>query len=221
MVEALAHQHLSEADHFAHSRHKLVNKLKSMGIRNQKVLDVMASVPRHVFVEAQLSHLAYKNQSLPIGSEQTISQPYVVARMTEMLIEDGYDDKVLEIGTGSGYQTAVLAKMFTGVFTVERMDSLFRNARRVLREQAFSNVHFLKANGARGWNQYAPYQAIMITAAVEREVPRLILEQMAIPSLLVAPIGGEYQHLAIIRRSHSGWREKRYEKVKFVPFVDD
>ncbi len=220
MVEALVHRHLNETDHFAHSRHNLVAKLSDMGIQNRKVLEAMASVPRHVFVDPQLSNLAYKNQSLPIGSGQTISQPYIVARMTEMLISDGYDDKVLEIGTGSGYQAAVLAKLFTGVFTVERRNSLFQNARRVLRSQACSNVHFRKGNGTLGWKQYAPYQAIIITAAVEREVSRLILEQMAVPSLLVAPIGDETQHLVVIRRSRLGWREKRCEKVKFVPFVD-
>jgi protein-L-isoaspartate(D-aspartate) O-methyltransferase len=201
------------------TRERLVQRLIEEGIKNIAVLDAIRNTPRHLFVDEALASRAYEDTALPIGLGQTLSQPYVVARMTEALLEDGVPDKVLEIGTGSGYQAAILAQLVPAVFSIERIAALLPKARQRMRLLELRNVRFKHGDGAAGWPEQAPFQAIMLTAAPEM-IPPALLEQLAVGGRLVAPIGprGE-QALMMYKRTADGIEQSELERVSFVPLL--
>jgi len=205
------------------ARDRLIERLQSEGIADKRVLDVMRRLPRHLFIEEALASRAYEDTALPIGQAQTISQPWVVARMTEALIAHAQPKSVLEIGTGSGYQAAVLAALVENVFTVERIDELLRNARRRFRKLAIENVRSKHADGKLGWPEHGPYDAIMLTAADDR-VPPELFAQLAPMGVLVAPVGKPgTQKLMRYRRApgdeSTEWIGESLEAVSFVPLL--
>jgi protein-L-isoaspartate(D-aspartate) O-methyltransferase len=201
------------------ARDRLVDRLKSEGIADRRVLDVIGRLPRHLFVEEALASRAYEDTALPIGLSQTISQPWVVARMTEALIQDKLPAKVLEIGTGSGYQAAVLAALVKNVYTVERIEELLRNARRRFRKLGIENVRSKHDDGRLGWPEHAPYDAIMLTAAGE-VVDAGLFAQLAPDGVLVAPVGPTgRQRLLRFRKGENGWTEESLGGVSFVPLL--
>ena len=195
-------------------------ELKRQGIHKQAVLDAICTVPRHQFVKPDFVNLAYENRSLPIDCEQTISQPYIVALMTQSLLgAHAGVKKVLEIGTGCGYQTAILAELGLRVFTVERIATLQRAAKKRLQKLAYDAVHFRRADGSRGWAKFAPYDATMVTAACS-EVPPLLLQQLRVGGRLIIPIGSSgFQTLFCIDRHRFRYQETRLESVRFVNLV--
>ncbi|GGZ32400.1 MULTISPECIES: protein-L-isoaspartate(D-aspartate) O-methyltransferase [Shewanella] len=195
----------------------LTKKLQEAGIRHPGLLQVVAKTPRELFLDGALAHKAYENTALPIGSGQTISQPYIVARMTELLLEHN-PAKVLEIGTGSGYQAAVLAQLVPELFTVERIKSLQIQARQRLKRLDLHNVHFKYGDGWQGWPNRAPFDAIMVTAAAS-DIPAALLEQLAEGGVLVIPVGDESQQLLKIRREKGQFISQVIEAVKFVPLI--
>jgi protein-L-isoaspartate(D-aspartate) O-methyltransferase len=201
------------------ARDRLVARLKEEGIADRRVLDVIGRLPRHLFIEEALASRAYEDTALPIGLSQTISQPWVVARMTEALIEDKPPDKVLEIGTGSGYQAAVLAALVKNVYTVERIEELLRNARRRFRKLGVDNIRSKHDDGRLGWAEHAPYDAIMLTAAGEA-VDQELFAQLAPDGVLVAPVGSPgHQRLLRYRNSEKGWVSESLGAVSFVPLL--
>lgn len=201
------------------TRERLVARLKEQGIRHPDVLRIMLETPRHLFVEEALASRAYEDTALPIGFNQTISQPYIVARMTELLFEAGPLDKVLEVGTGSGYQTAILAQLAKRVHSVERIYPLQQRARRCLQALHLRNVRLKHSDGGWGWEEYAPYDGILATAA-PGEIPETLLSQMARRSVMVIPVGKEgTQILMRVTRSEVGFEVEEIEPVNFVPFV--
>ena len=212
----------SQREDFVHARKSLVDRLKGKGIRDEAVLDALRKVPRDRFMEEAFVNLAYKDQALPIGYGQTISQPYVVAYMTQTLVNGKPLDKVLEIGTGCGYQAAVLANLVARVFTIERIAPLQREAKRRLKELGYDNVHFRCGDGRRGWQKFAPYDAVIVTAAA-REAPPVLLEQLAPGGRMVIPIGadGEDQNLRLITRAGARLVEQPLGAVRFVPLVKE
>ncbi|MGB1061683.1 MAG: protein-L-isoaspartate(D-aspartate) O-methyltransferase, partial [Ketobacter sp.] len=187
------------------------------GICNYAVLEAIRSVPRHWFVDEALAHRAYEDTALPIGHGQTISQPYIVARMTELLIEGAPLDKVLEIGTGSGYQTAVLARFAKEIVSLERIKVLQEKARQRLRALKINNVMLRYADGSVGLQDKAPFDGIL-AAAAPADVPQELLEQLAIGGRLVIPIGEHEQKLFRITRTEQGYEREFIEDVRFVPF---
>ena len=203
------------------TRERLINRLTEQGITNQKVLDVIRSTPRHIFLDEALSHSAYEDTALPIGFSQTLSQPYIVARMTEILLSAGPLTKVLEIGTGSGYQSAILAQLVTEVHTVERIESLLIKAKQRFRKLGLTNVSANLSDGCFGWEKQAPYDGIITTAAPQA-IPEDLLSQLAPNGLLVIPVGsGESQDLRLVKRieDSSEFDQIIVEKVKFVPLL--
>ncbi|WP_321348113.1 protein-L-isoaspartate(D-aspartate) O-methyltransferase [Halopseudomonas oceani] len=200
------------------TRERLLERLFEEGIRNLHVLEAMRRTPRHLFVDEALSHRAYEDTALPIGHNQTLSQPYIVARMTELLLGGGPLDKVMEVGTGSGYQTAILAKVVERVFSVERILPLQERAKRVLRDIDVRNVVFRHADGNWGWPQYGPYDAILVTAA-PAEIPRELLGQLADGGRLVIPVGEREQHLMLVIRHGDEFTYQQVEPVRFVPLL--
>ncbi|MFM8332841.1 MAG: protein-L-isoaspartate(D-aspartate) O-methyltransferase [Candidatus Methylumidiphilus sp.] len=201
------------------TRERMVARLKEQRIKNQSVLDVMLETPRHIFIEEALESRAYDDMPLPIGYSQTISQPYIVARMTELLLAKGPLEKVLEIGTGSGYQTAVLAQLVKMVYTVERIYPLQQRARRCLQDLHLRNVRMKHSDGSWGWEDYAPYDGVIVTAA-PAEVPAALLEQLAPGGVLVIPVGdGRDQTLQRITRAEAGNVVENVEAVVFVPLL--
>lgn len=201
------------------TRDRLILKLQELGINDQRVLSVMRKVPRHLFVAEALASRAYENTSLPIGHGQTISQPYMVARMTELLIEDGVPENVLEVGTGSGYQSSVLASLVPRVFSVERISPLQEQAKKVLTDVGFRNISFKHSDGGWGWKACGPYDGILAAAAPE-EIPVHLLEQLALGAKLVIPIGKEGQQvLQRVTRTESAYEVETIEPVSFVPFL--
>lgn len=204
----------------ARTRERLVERLRSEGIRNLKVLERIRSVPRHLFMDEALASRAYEDTALPIGHGQTISQPFVVARMTEALIESGPLDKVLEIGTGCGYQTAVLASLAGTVYTIERIEPLLTRTRKLLRELGFRNIRFRHGDGWLGWERVAPFDGIIVTAAPE-EVPQTLLDQLADGGRMVLPVGPPgRQELLLIQRHEDKYERRRLGLVSFVPLVE-
>ena len=201
------------------TRERLVQRLREEGITNLAVLDAIRNTPRHLFVDEALASRAYEDTALPIGLGQTISQPYVVARMTEALLEDGVPDKILEIGTGSGYQAAILAQLVPAVFSIERIAALLPKARQRMRLLELRNVRFKHSDGSVGWPEHGPYQAIMLTAAPE-EIPPALLDQLAVGGRMIAPIGprGE-QALLLFKRTAEGIEQTELERVSFVPLL--
>jgi protein-L-isoaspartate(D-aspartate) O-methyltransferase len=201
------------------TRDRLIAQLQEMGIKNQVVLNIMRKVPRHLFVAEALASRAYENNSLPIGHGQTISQPYMVARMTELLIEDGVPENVLEVGTGTGYQSAVLASLIPRVFSVERIRPLQEQAKLTLAKVGFRNINFRHSDGGWGWNACGPYGGIL-AAAAPSEVPQKLLDQLTVGAKLVIPIGEEgQQNLQRVTKTESGFDVEVIEAVSFVPFL--
>ncbi|HSM29219.1 MAG TPA: protein-L-isoaspartate(D-aspartate) O-methyltransferase [Woeseiaceae bacterium] len=203
----------------ARTRDRLVERLRAHGIRSEAVLNQIRNVPRHLFVDEALASRAYEDTALPIGHGQTISQPYVVAKMTEALL-DGFDgEKVLEIGTGCGYQTAVLASLVKKVYSVERIPELLRKAKQRLRDLDIYNVQFRPGDGWKGWPKYSPYDGIIVAAAAP-VVPERLLEQLAPGGRLVMPVGAPgYQELMLVTQEHDHFEQKSLGGVSFVPLV--
>ncbi|MDH3342484.1 MAG: protein-L-isoaspartate(D-aspartate) O-methyltransferase [Gammaproteobacteria bacterium] len=204
------------------TRDRLVDRLREKGITDERVLEVMRTTPRHLFIDEALSHRAYEDSSLPISQGQTISQPYIVARMTELLLEQNVPDFVLEVGTGSGYQSAVLSRLVPKVYTVERINALLDRAREVHREIGLRNIYSKHSDGSWGWPEHAPYPAIMVTAAPEK-IPESLLEQLAIGGRMVIPVGtvaGDQQLKLITRISETDFDEQTLTAVRFVPLLD-
>ncbi|MDG3089014.1 protein-L-isoaspartate(D-aspartate) O-methyltransferase [Vibrio hannami] len=195
----------------------LIDFLSSSGIQDSRVLDAIRRVPRERFVSEAMMHQAYDNNALPIAHGQTISQPYIVAKMTELL-ELKSDSKVLEIGTGSGYQTAVLAQLVDKVFSMERIKALQWEAKRRLKQLDIYNVSTKHADGWLGWPGNAPFDAILVTAAAS-EVPSALLEQLAEGGRLIVPVGGEEQQLLKIVKNGEEYLSSIVEQVRFVPLV--
>lgn len=201
------------------TRDRLIERLREKGIRDETVLDVIRRTPRHLFVDEALSSRAYEDTALPIGFNQTISQPYIVARMTEALLANGVPNKVLEVGTGSGYQAAVLAQLVPKVYTVERIAALVPIARQRFRALTLHNLNLKQSDGSWGWPQQAPFDAILVTAA-PAEIPLPLLEQLADGGRLVIPVGGSSgQTLAVVTRKGSVYERENLEPVSFVPLV--
>lgn len=201
------------------TRDRLVTRLIDAGINDMRVLDVMRQVPRHLFVDEALSHRAYEDTALPIGYNQTISQPYTVAKMTEILLAGGELKRVLEIGTGSGYQTSVLCCLVKQVYSVERIHPLQERAKQRLSELRLRNVHYKHADGGFGWSDKGPFDGILCAAAPE-EVPHELLEQLAIGGRLVLPVGGSKQELRlIVRNTEHDYKHHVIEEAKFVPML--
>ena len=203
------------------TRDRLVERLRAEGIQNERVLEVIRTTPRHMFIDEALAHRAYEDTSLPIGQGQTISQPYIVARMTEIIIEQGIPDKVLEVGTGSGYQSAVLSRLVPKVYTVERINGLLVKARECHRALRLTNIYAKHSDGSWGWPEKAPYPAIMVTAAPEH-VPETLLEQLSVGGRMVIPVGtvSGTQTLKLITRTTSGFEQQTLNAVRFVPLLD-
>lgn len=202
------------------TRERLVAQLAGRGIKNLRVLDVIRQTPRHIFLEEALAHRAYEDTSLPIGYNQTISQPYIVARMTELILRNGSGSlkNVLEIGTGSGYQTAVLAQFANLVYTVERIRPLQDKAKQQLQSLGFHNIKFRHANGGYGWSQVGSFDAIL-SAAAPVEIPQQLISQLAPNGILVIPVGGkERQQLTVVTRI-GGTQEFHTEIIEDVLFV--
>jgi protein-L-isoaspartate(D-aspartate) O-methyltransferase len=200
------------------TRLRMITRLREQGIVDEAVLNVMNEVPRHIFVEEALASRAYDDFALPIGFGQTISQPYIVARMTELLTAGRPAGKVLEIGTGCGYQTAILARLSAEVYSVERLLPLLAKARRNLRELRVMNVRFKHADGHIGIPEGAPFDAIMVTAAATH-VPDALKQQLAASGRMVVPMGTNEQYLCLIERTRNGFSETRLDAVNFVPML--
>jgi protein-L-isoaspartate(D-aspartate) O-methyltransferase len=203
----------------ARTRDRLVQRLKDQGIRSRDVLEQIRVVPRHLFVDEALASRAYEDTALPIGHAQTISQPFVVARMTEALLADFEGESVLEIGTGCGYQTAVLAPLVKKIYSVERIPELLRKTRQRLRDLDIYNVQFRPGDGWEGWRKYAPYDGIIVAAAAP-ELPEKLLEQLAPGGRLIIPVGPQgRQDLAMITRKDDHFERVSLGAVSFVPLV--
>jgi len=203
----------------ARTRDRLVQRLREQGIANLAVLDRIRNVPRHIFVDEALGSRAYEDTALPIGFGQTISQPYIVARMTEALLDGGPVDKVLEVGTGCGYQTAVLAPLVTQLYTIERIEPLLARARERLKELGIRNVRFRHGDGTLGWKAHAPFDGILVAAA-PLTVPEPLLRQLKVGGRLIVPLGpeGEQQLVRLTRREQRVEREL-LGPVAFVPLL--
>jgi protein-L-isoaspartate(D-aspartate) O-methyltransferase len=200
-------------------RERMVKEqISARGVKDKRVIEAMLHVPRHVFVESVYRHQAYNDYPLPVGHGQTISQPYMVAVMTELLELKG-DEVVLEIGTGSGYQAAILALLCSKVYTIERIAELTKQARSRLENLGFRNVSFMVGDGSIGWSEYAPYNGIMITAGAP-DVPNSLIEQLAENGRLVIPIGSEYYQVLNVVKKHKGriYRKELFE-CTFVPLL--
>ncbi|WP_046061430.1 protein-L-isoaspartate(D-aspartate) O-methyltransferase [Methylotuvimicrobium alcaliphilum] len=201
------------------TRERMVGRLKEQGVNNHKILDAMRNTPRHLFVDEALASRAYEDTALPIGYNQTISQPYIVAKMTELLLASGPLAKVLEIGTGCGYQTAVLSQVVDYVYTVERIQPLQKKAKNLVWSLKHKNISYLHSDGGWGWPDHAPYDGILVTAAPP-EIPEMLLRQLAVGGVMVIPIGhAGGQELQRVTRNASGFEVEILESVNFVPFL--
>ncbi len=201
------------------TRERMVRRVQEQGVSHQQVLTVMADTPRHIFVEEALASRSYEDTALPIGHNQTISQPYIVARMTELLLEKKPLSRVLEIGTGCGYQTAILAQLVDKVFSVERIRPLLKKAQAHLWEMRLTNISLQHSDGGWGWPEYAPFDGIL-AAAAPPQIPENLLQQLAVGGVMVIPVGGEgFQELHRVIRTEQGFEDEIVEKVSFVPFL--
>ncbi|MCB1762302.1 MAG: protein-L-isoaspartate(D-aspartate) O-methyltransferase [Gammaproteobacteria bacterium] len=201
------------------TRKRLIKRLREKGIRDSNVLNAMRTIPRHIFVDEALASRAYEDTALPIGRGQTISQPYIVARMTELLLESGPLDTVLEIGTGSGYQTALLSRLVRRVYSVERIESLQRLARLRFQELGLRNIRLHHADGSMGLPEYGPYDGILVTAAPEG-IPRALVDQLKPGGRMVLPIGQEQAQILVrVTRTTDGYERELLERVVFVPLL--
>ncbi|MBV6422518.1 MAG: Protein-L-isoaspartate O-methyltransferase [Steroidobacteraceae bacterium] len=204
----------------ARTRDRLVQRLADQGIRNPAVLDRIRNVPRHIFVDEALASRAYEDTALPIGHGQTISQPYIVARMTEALLEGGPLYNVLEVGSGCGYQTAVLAPLVDKLYSIERIEPLLKRAKDRIRELGIKNVRFRHGDGYRGWPSHAPFDGMLVAAAPLR-VPDALLEQLKVGGRLIVPVGpeGAQELVRFTRREHKVERQA-LGPVAFVPLLE-
>jgi protein-L-isoaspartate(D-aspartate) O-methyltransferase len=199
------------------TRERLIQRLKEKGIRDLSVLEAMRNTPRHIFVDEALASRAYEDTALPIGHGQTISQPYTVARMTEALMQDNAPETVLEIGTGSGFQCAILAQLVRRVYSVERIEALQSQARLRLRELGLRNVRLKHSDGGIGWPEYGPFDGIMVTAA-PTGLPQSLLEQLAVGGRLILPLQREQGQVMLrITRTMDGYQQEHLEAANFVP----
>ena len=199
------------------TRLRLVQRLRDGGITNEKVLSVMTEMPRHIFLDEALSHRAYEDTSLPIGHNQTISQPYIVARMTELLLESS-PRRVLELGTGSGYQAAVLSQLVDEVFSVERINPLLKKAVQRFSLLKLKNIYTRHADGGIGWPERGLYDAIIMTAA-PKEIPQELVRQLKEGGKMILPLGDVTQSLTIITKKGAGFDQQTIEPAMFVPFL--
>lgn len=199
------------------NRDRLIEFLQMNGVTDNKVLEVMYSIPRDLFISEAMYHQAYENNALPIGYNQTISQPYIVGKMTSLL-ELTPSTKVLEIGTGSGYQTAVLAKLVDHVYSVERIKALQWNAKRLLKRLGLYNISTKHGDGWQGWASKGPFDAIIVTAAAE-SIPYKLLEQLTDRGIMVIPVGKDQQKLIRIERQGDRFHHQEIEMVRFVPLI--
>lgn len=195
----------------------VASQIEGRGIKDPRVLRAMRKVPRHIFVPNEMKPFAYADEPLPIGQGQTISQPYIVAYMTEVLELSG-EEKVLEVGTGSGYQTAVLAELAAEVWTVEIFEALSLGAKARLEELGYTNVHFKVGDGSRGWPEAGPFDAIMVTAAPDA-VPAALENQLAVSARMIIPVGINSQELILVQREKSTFRKDYLIGVRFVPLI--
>ncbi|TAN48024.1 MAG: protein-L-isoaspartate(D-aspartate) O-methyltransferase [Methylococcaceae bacterium] len=201
------------------TRLRMLDRLRAQGIRNEAILEVMLNTPRHLFVETGFAERAYEDTALPIGQGQTISQPYSVARMTELLLEYGRPDNVLEVGTGCGYQTAVLASLVKKVSTVERILPLQQRAKDLLWSLKYRNIRFKHSDGGWGWPEYGPYDGILVTAA-PAEIPEALLKQLARGGVMIIPVGaGREQILQRVVHEEQGLVVESIEHATFVPLL--
>ena len=200
------------------TRMRMVEALRSEGISDERVLAAMAEIPRHMFVDEGIASRAYEDVALPIGHGQTISSPFIVAIMTQLLLEKQPMNKVLEIGTGCGFQTAVLARLAKEVYTLERIAALMDKARRNLRDLRFYNVRYKHVDGHGGYPEGAPYEGILMAASATH-VPEALKQQLAVGGRMVLPVGIDDQWLYVIDRTETGFSEKRCAAVRFVPLV--
>lgn len=201
------------------TRERLIERLREQGIQDPRVLNQIRNTPRHLFIEEALASRAYEDTALPIGNNQTISQPYIVARMTEILLAAGPLENVLEVGTGSGYQTAVLAPLVRRVYTVERIEALHLLARSRFRSLNMRNIRTRHVDGGMGWPEYAPFDGIIVTAAPEG-IPRTLVSQLRVGGRMVLPIGdSKMQALVLVTRTEQGYDNEVLEQVSFVPML--
>ena len=200
------------------TRERLIQRLMNQGITRFEVLEAIRSVPRHLFVDEALAHRSYEDTALPIGYGQTLSQPYVVARMSELALAQGRPKKVLELGSGSGYQTAILASLVDEICAIERIKPLLERARKQLRALRVRNVRLRHGDGLDGWASEAPFDLILGAAAPER-LPTQLLEQLAPGGRLILPVGGEHQQLMMVTATPEGFVDEVIEEVNFVPMV--
>lgn len=204
------------------TRERMIKRLSEHGITNTKVLEILRDTPRHIFVDEALASRAYEDVALPIGYNQTISQPYIVAKMTELLVKcpNRHLKKVLEIGTGSGYQTAVLAHLADHVYTIERLLPLQRKAKNYLWDLRLKNISFMYGDGGLGWADYAPFDGILVSAA-PAEIPPALLQQLAVGGVMVIPVGmiGRQVLQRVTRISQDSYDIEHFDSVAFVPFL--
>ena len=200
------------------TRERLIQRLMDQGITQFEVLEAIRSVPRHLFVDEALAHRSYEDTALPIGYGQTLSQPYVVARMSELALVQGRPKKVLELGSGSGYQTAILASLVDEICAIERIKPLLERARKQLRALRVRNVRLRHGDGLDGWASEAPFDLILGAAAPEH-LPTQLLEQLAPGGRLILPVGGERQQLTMVTATPEGFVDEVIEEVNFVPMV--
>ncbi len=222
MIFLLANHSYRENDKnlYSHKRWEMVeNQLILRGIKDSKVIKAMLTVPRHKFIPEKFWDLAYNDAPVPIGMEQTISQPYIVALMTQLLELNG-KEKVLEVGTGSGYQSAILAEYGCDVYTIEIHESLSLNAQQILKELGYKNIHFKIGDGYRGWDEYSPFDAIIVTAA-PKSTPQPLIDQLKENGRMVIPVGDLYQELLLIHKTHEGIKKTNITPVRFVPMTGE
>lgn len=193
------------------------DQIEARGVRDEKILDAMRKVPRHLFIPWNMRAYAYHDEPLPIGEGQTISQPYIVAYMSEVLRLKG-NERILEVGTGSGYQAAVLAEIAKEVFTIEIVKSLSLKAKKVLDKLGYKNIYFKIGDGTLGWEEHTSYDAIIVTAAPAK-VPQALREQLRISGRMIIPVGSTFQELVLVTRGKKKFKEKKLLPVRFVPLI--
>ena len=210
---------MKETNKYKRSRERMVREqLQKRGISEENILEAFKKVPRHLFVPENQKHRAYEDYPLPIGKDQTISQPYIVALMTQLL-QPNKEDKVLEIGTGSGYQTAILAELVDKVFTIERIHELMEEAKKVLTSLSYDNIKFQVGDGTLGWKEKAPFDKIIGTGAAP-EIPSPLQEQLVDPGILVIPAGSRSaQYLHVLRKEGGNLREEETTPCSFLPLI--
>lgn len=201
------------------TRKRLIDRLQRSGISDVRVLKAIENTPRHIFLDEALAHHAYEDTALPIGYGQTLSQPYIVAKMSQLLLSLGPVNKVLEVGSGSGYQTAILAQLVDEVFSVERIPPLLAKAKNRLQRLKLKNVHWHVANErCFGWPEKGLYDGILVTAAPD-ELPEELCQQLVVGGIMVIPVGGNSQELVLVERTSTGFKTRCVELVRFVPLI--